>query len=265
MKISPEMVQKPANVRMLARTGELTGTTAGMARGHVQGNVVILPASVASDFLLYCQRNPKPCPVLAVSDPGDPHLPSLGDDIDIRTDVPRYRVFRNGELCERPTDLKSVWRDDLVTFVLGCSFSFEEALAEDGIPLRHVERQVTVPMYRTRVQTQGAGRFHGELVVSMRPMLPAQAIRAIQITSRFTRVHGAPVHFGDPNLIGVGELDKPDFGDRVDIKNGEMPVFWACGVTPQVAIRNAQPELAITHDPGRMLVADKVNASLAID
>jgi len=234
-----------------------------MALGHVQGNVVILPADLASEFLLFCQRNPKPCPVLAVSEPGEPHLPTLGEDVDIRTDVPRYRIFRDGELDERPTDIREHWRSDLVTFVLGCSFSFEEALMNEGIPLRHVERGVNVPMYRTNIQTRPAGRFHGELVVSMRPMTPAQAIRAIQITTRFSQVHGAPVHLGEPTLIGIADLEQPDFGDRVDVRTGEIPVFWACGVTPQVAIHNARPELSITHDPGCMLVTDELNVHLA--
>jgi len=180
----------------------------------VQGNVVILPAELASDFLRFCQANPKPCPLLAVSEPGDPALPALGADIDIRSDVPRYRVFRHGEMVEEPTDIGHLWRDDLVTFVVGCSFSFEWALLEDGLRLRHQDEGGNVPMYRTSVQTVAAGRFHGPLVVSMRPFLPADAIRAIQITSRFPGVHGAPVHIGKPELIGIHDLARPDWAMR---------------------------------------------------
>jgi len=230
----------------------------------VQGNVVILPAGLASDFLRFCQANPKPCPLLAVSEPGDPMLPMLGVDIDIRSDVPRYRVFRHGELVEEPTDIGHLWRDDLETFILGCSFSFEWALLEDGLPLKHVARRQNVPMYRTSIQTMPAGPFHGPLVVSMRPFNPADAIRAIQITSRFPGVHGAPVHIGKPELIGIFDLGKPDWGDAVEVADDELPVFWACGVTPQAIIAEAKPEFCITHTPGAMLITDLKNSRLAI-
>lgn len=253
----------PAEVRQRARSGRLTGHTAGLAPRHVQGNLAILPAEAATEFLIYCQRNPKPCPLLAVGEPGDPFLPMLGEEIDVRSDLPRYRIFRHGRLEDRPTDIRDVWRDDLVPFVLGCSFSFEEALLEEGIVLKHIEQGTNVPMYRTNLQTQPAGRFHGELVVSMRPLSAADAIRAIQVTSRFAQVHGAPVHIGDPALIGVGDLDAPDFGDATVVASDELPVFWACGVTPQVAIRDAELDLCITHDPGSMLVTDRLNAYLA--
>jgi uncharacterized protein YcsI (UPF0317 family) len=229
----------------------------------VQGNVVILPQALANDFLRYCQRNPKPCPVLAVSEPGDPTLPTLGADIDIRTDVPRYRVWRHGELVDQPTDISGLWRDDLVTFVIGCSFSFEQALMEAGLPLRHVDQKKNVAMYRTNIATEPAGPFKGPMVVSMRPMLPAAAIRAIQVTSRFPDVHGAPVHLGDPALIGIADLSKPDYGDAVDVLPGELPVFWACGVTPQAALAQAKPEFCITHAPGAMLITDLLNRQLA--
>jgi uncharacterized protein YcsI (UPF0317 family) len=234
-----------------------------MAPGFVQGNVVVLPAEAAGEFLLYCQRNPKPCPLLAVAEPGETCLPALGDGIDIRSDVPRYRVFRNGGLVGTPTDISDLWRDDLVTFILGCSFSFEEALLEAGIPLKHIEQDKNVPMYRTNVQTERAGRFRGELVVSMRPLRAADAIRAIQITSRFAQVHGAPVHLGEPSWIGIQDLARPDFGDATSLEPDETPVFWACGVTPQVAIRHADLDLCITHDPGSMLVTDRLNVDLA--
>jgi uncharacterized protein YcsI (UPF0317 family) len=230
----------------------------------VQGNIVILPAALSSDFLRFCQANPKPCPLLAVSEPGDPMLPMLGVDIDIRTDVPRYRVFRRGEMVEEPTGIGRLWRNDLVTFILGCSFSFESALLEDGLPLKHVARGQNVPMYKTSVQTTPAGPFHGPLVVSMRPFRPADAIRAIQITSRFPGVHGAPVHIGKPELIGIRDLGKPDWGDAVEVTDDELPVFWACGVTPQAVIAEAKPEFCITHAPGAMLITDLKNSQLAI-
>jgi uncharacterized protein YcsI (UPF0317 family) len=251
------------DARTAIREGRWTSHTSGLADDHVQGNVVILPQALANEFLRYCQRNPKPCPVLAVSEPGDPTLPTLGADIDIRTDVPRYRVWRHGELVDQPTDISGLWRDDLVTFVIGCSFSFEQALMEAGLPLRHVDQKKNVAMYRTNIATEPAGPFKGPMVVSMRPMLPAAAIRAIQVTSRFPDVHGAPVHLGDPALIGIADLSKPDYGDAVDVLPGELPVFWACGVTPQAALAQAKPEFCITHAPGAMLITDLLNRQLA--
>ena len=250
--------------RAAIRSGEFTGHTSGMAEGHVQGNVVILPELLANDFLRYCQRNPKPCPLLAVSEPGQALLPSLGADIDIRTDVPRYRVWRDGVLTDQPTDISALWRKDLVTFVIGCSFSFEEALLEAGIPLRHIAQNRNVAMYRSNIATSPAGVFNGPMVVSMRPLKAADAIRAIQITSRFPNVHGAPVHIGNPALIGIADLAKPDYGDAVDVLPDEIPVFWACGVTPQAAITQARPEFCITHAPGAMLITDLLNHHLAI-
>ncbi len=250
--------------RAAIRSGEWTGHTSGLAKGHVQGNVVILPELLANDFLRYCQRNPKPCPLLAVSEPGQALLPSLGADIDIRTDVPRYRVWRDGALTDQPTDISSLWRKDLVTFVIGCSFSFEEALLEAGIPLRHIAQQRNVAMYRSNIATSPAGVFNGPMVVSMRPLKALDAIRAIQITSRFPNVHGAPVHIGNPALIGIADLAKPDYGDAVDVLPDEIPVFWACGVTPQAAITQARPEFCITHAPGAMLITDLLNHHLAI-
>ncbi len=250
--------------RLAIREGKITGHTAGLAPGYVQGNLAILPAALAADFQRFCHRNPKPCPLLAASEPGDPALPTLGEEIDIRTDLPRYRVFRDGVLVEEPTDVRSLWRDDLVSFLLGCSFSFEEALIEDGIPLRHIERGSNVPMYRTSIATVPAGPFHGPMVVSMRPLKAADAIRAVQITSRFPSVHGAPVHLGDPSLIGIADLAKPDYGDPVEVRPGEMPVFWACGVTPQSVIAEVRPPFCITHAPGSMLITDLKNARLAV-
>jgi len=258
-----EALGTPCAVRMAARMQRITGQTAGLAPGFVQGNLVVLPVSVADEFLRFCQRNPKPCPLIAVSEPGQPHIASLGEDVDLRTDLPRYHVWRDGAVVASTPSVADVWRDDLVAFVIGCSFSFEEALSADGIPLKHVSAGTTVPMYRTNVMCEPAGRFNGPLVVSMRPMNAADTIRAIQITSRFPAVHGAPVHLGDPALIGIHDLSRPDYGDALDISADELPVFWACGVTPQAAIASARIPFAITHAPGCMLVTDIPNASLA--
>jgi uncharacterized protein YcsI (UPF0317 family) len=255
------MVQ-PREVREAIRSGRHRGHTAGLAPGYVQGNVCILPREYADDFRLFCERNPKPCPLLAMSAPGDPRLPALGEDLDIRSDVPRYRIFRNGVLREEVEDLKAVWRDDLVTFVLGCSFSFEEALMKAGLPLRYVAQRRNVPMYRTSVDTVPAGRFRGKLVVSMRPFEPADAIRAIEITSRYPRVHGSPVHMGFPERIGIADLAHPWAGEATEVREGELPLFWACGITPQSVVLEAKPGLCITHAPGHMLVTDLLNASL---
>ena len=252
------------DVRLASRSGALDAPTAGLAPGFVQGNLAILPRDYAEDFLRFCQANPKPCPLLGVSEAGDPAIPVLGADLDIRTDIPRYRVWRDGEAIDEPRDIKPVWREDLVSFVLGCSFSFEEALLQAGVPLRHIERGTNVPMYRTSIQTQRAGRFHGPLVVSMRPMKPADAIRAVQITTRLPAVHGAPVHLGFPEQIGIADIAKPDYGDAVPVEGGELPVFWACGVTPQAAIAAARVPFAITHAPGYMLATDLKNAQFAV-
>ena len=249
--------------RLRIRPRDFSGNTAGLAAGNVQANLVILPKLLAHDFLRFAQANPKPCPVLAVSEPGDPSLPSLGKDLDVRSDLPRYRVWRRGELVEEPPDLFHVWRDDLVSFALGCSFSFEQALIEDGIELRHITCGSNVPMYRTNIQCVPAGPFAGPLVVSMRPLSPGDAIRAIQITSRFPSVHGAPVHIGLPEAIGIEDLAEPDYGDAVPVGTGELPVFWACGVTPQAVIAQVRPDFCITHAPGSMLITDLRNTSLA--
>jgi uncharacterized protein YcsI (UPF0317 family) len=249
--------------RLRMRQGLFTGPTSGLAPGNVQANLVILPKTLAHDFLRFAQANPRPCPVLGVTEAGDPRLPALGEDLDLRTDLPRYRVWRNGEMVEEPTDISHLWRDDLVGFAIGCSFSFEEALIEDGIEVRHIACDTNVPMYRTNIDCVPAGVFHGKLVVSMRPMKPADAIRAVQITSRFPSVHGAPVHLGLPEQIGIKDIGKPDYGDAVPIHEGELPVFWACGVTPQSVIASAKPEFCITHAPGSMLITDLRNTSLA--
>jgi len=254
----------PRAVRRAARSGAHRVHTAGLAPGYVQGNLCIVPRAYADDFFVFCQRNPKPCPLLGATDPGDPRLPALGEDLDIRTDVPSYRVFRDGEYVEDVRDIRDLWRDDLVAFVLGCSFSFEEALIEAGLRLRYVEQGTNVPMFLTDIDTAPAGPFRGKLVVSMRPFTPADAIRAIQITTRFPTVHGAPVHIGKPELIGIEDIGRPWVGDPTEVRDDELPVFWACGVTPQSVVRNARPPLCITHTPGHMLVTDLRNASLAV-
>jgi uncharacterized protein YcsI (UPF0317 family) len=251
------------DVRHACRAGIFDGATAGVAPGYVQGNLAILPRDWADEFLRFCNANPKPCPVLAVSEQGDPSLPSLGEDLDIRTDLPRYRVWRDGEIVDEPQDVRSVWRDDLVTFVIGCSFSFEEALQQADVPIRHLACGCNVSMYRTNIPTRPAGRFFGPTIVSMRPFKAADAIRAIQITSRLPAVHGAPIHIGFPEQIGIKDIGAPDYGDPVPVEAGELPVFWACGVTPQAAIAAARPPFAITHAPGSMLVTDLKNARLA--
>lgn len=255
----------PYQIRQLCRSGQFASNTSGLAPGFVQANMAIIPAAYAADFLQFCHFNPKPCPLLGMAArPGAVDLPALAQDLDIRTDLPRYRIFRHGELVDEVTDLTAVWRDDLVTFLIGCSFSFEEALLADGLEIRNITERVNVPMYRTNLACQSAGVFSGNMVVSMRPMKPADAIRAIQICSRFPQVHGAPVHFGDPAAIGIRDINRPDYGDAVTIKPGEVPVFWACGVTPQVAIANAKLDFCISHAPGHMLVTDLTNSKLAV-
>ena len=244
------------DARRRIRGGTNLAPTSGMAPGYVQGNLAVLPREFAADFARFCQLNPKPCPLLASSEPGDWRLPTLGEDLDIRTDIPLYRVWKNGVMIEEITDLKKVWRDDLVSFVLGCSFSFEEALVEAGLEIRHQTCNVNV--------CKPSGPFHGPMVVSMRPFKPADAIRAVQVTTRFPSVHGAPVHLGKPELIGIKDIAKPDYGDAVPLRDDEFPVFWACGVTPQSVVATVKPEFCITHAPGYMLVSDLLNSQLAI-
>jgi uncharacterized protein YcsI (UPF0317 family) len=260
----PDAPQTGLEARLAIRGNQYDGPTNGMAPGFVQANLAILPRALAEDFMRFCQLNPKPCPLIGVGAPGDWRLPVLAADLDIRTDLPRYRVWRDGAVVDEPHDLMRWWRDDLVTFALGCSFSFEQALIEDGIELRHFTCDCTVPMYRTSVECAPAGPFRGKLVVSMRPMTPAAAIRAVQITTRFPSVHGAPVHLGKPELIGIADIAKPTWGDAVPIHDDEIPVFWACGVTPQSVIADARPDFCITHYPGAMLVTDRRNTEFAI-
>lgn len=256
--------QSVGKIRARIRSGGWSGSTSGMAPSQVQGNVAILPREFAGDFMRFCHLNPKPCPLLAVSEAGVPALPALGADLDIRTDVPRYRVFEDGRCVDEPQDILRWWRDDLVAFVLGCSLSFEQALLEAGLRLQHVERGTAVPMFRTSVPTRRAGMFQGPMVVSMRPFKPADAIRAIQITSRFPTMHGAPVHIGFPEAIGIRDLSRPDYGTAVEVAGDELPLFWACGVTPQAVVEAAKVPFCITHYPGAMLITDLKNADVTV-
>jgi len=253
----------PDRVRALIRNGRWKNPTAGLALGYAQANLVVLPARYAFDFLLFCQRNPKPCPLLEVLERGGFEPREMAPGADLRTDLPRYRVYEKGVLVEEVKDLSRYWKSDFVSFLLGCSYSFELALLEAGISLRHVEEGKIVSTYITNIPCKKAGAFEGPLVVSMRPLPPDKVVRAIQITTRFSAVHGAPVHIGDPSEIGIGDPGKPDFGDPVRIAPGEVPVFWACGVTPQTALMKSKPDVVITHSPGHMFITNVRNEDLA--
>lgn len=251
----------PAELRAACRDGRWTRPTAGLARGFVQANLMVVPAEAAFDFLLFCQRNPKPCPVVEVVEAGRTE-PACAPGADLRRDLPRYRVYREGRLVEEPADVSAHWRGDLVSFLLGCSFSFEEALLDAGVPLRHVECGRNVPMFRTTRRCAPAGRFAGPLVVSMRPIPAEKVPLAVQVTGRFERVHGAPVHVGAPEALGIPDLARPDHGDAVEVRPGELPVFWACGVTPQEVALASRLPFCITHAPGHMFVTDARNADV---
>lgn len=255
-------IMTPEDFRKKVRSEEFTKPTSGYCDGYAQANLAILPKELAYDFLLFTQRNPKACPVLEVSDVGARKLNFLGKDIDIATDIPKYRIYKNGGLSEEVTSVVDYWREDLVSFLIGCSFSFESALVEAGIEIRHQTEGRNVPMYITNIETIPAGIFHGKMVVSMRPIPYDQVIKAVQVTGSMPRVHGAPIHIGDPKLIGIDDIMNPDFGESVTIKEGEVPVFWPCGVTPQSVIMNVKPEFSITHAPGHMLITDVLNSSL---
>lgn len=246
----------PAELRRVIATGEWTGHTAGLAPEYAQANLVVLPAEYAYDFLLFCVRNPKPCPLLDITDPGSPVPAFAAPGADLRRDVPRYRVYERGHLVEEPADIARRWRDDSVAFLLGCSYTFEHALIRAGIRMRHIERCTTVPMFRTARQCTPAGRFHGPLVVSMRPIPADQVARAVEITGRYERTHGTPVHIGDPTSLGIADVNRPDWGDPAPMEDGEVPVFWACGVTPQAVALAADIPLMITHAPGHMFITD---------
>lgn len=260
----PDWAATPRGVRMQAREGLFNGNTSGMAPGYGQGNLVILPKSWADDFHGYCHANPTPCPLIGMTEPGSAAVPMLGEDIDLRTDVPRYRVWKDGELVEELDDVSHLWQDDFVGFVLGCSLSFEHALEQAGLRVRHVDEGKIVPMYRTSIQTKRVGVFHGPMVVSMRPYTPEQARIAYDVCGRLPGAHGAPVHMGDPAAIGIKDVSRPDEGEPTDILPGEQPVFWGCGVTPQAAAIVARPPICITHAPGHMLIGDVLAEDLVL-
>ena len=252
----------PQEIRQLCREEQLTTPTPGLALGHVQANLVILPYSLAFEFLLFCQRNPKPCPILDVTDIGCPEPKYIAPEADIRTDLPRYIVYRHGEPIDEVTNVKKYYRDDLVGFLVGCSFSFENAMLNSELPLRHIEEKKNVSMYITNLKCNSTKTFASNLVVSMRPLPANLVVRAVEVTSRYYKAHGSPIHIGNPEAIGIKDLNRPNYGNAVTIKEGEVPVFWACGVTTQLALKNARPELAITHSPGHMFVSDLKDESL---
>jgi uncharacterized protein YcsI (UPF0317 family) len=243
-------------VRRAVRDGQFSGFTAGAAPGYLQANVTVVPSAYAQEFRAFCEANPKPCPVLAVSDPGSPLLPALGPDIDLRTDVPQYLVFEHGVEVAQISNLTSLWSGDLVAFALGCSFSFDHMLVDAGVPVRHLSRHSNVAMWRTNIQTTPIGPFHGPIVVSMRPIKESDLSRAVCITERLPSAHGAPIHWGSASPLGIADLSRPDYGDPMPLEPEEIPVFWACGVTAQAAIQHARIPFAITHSPGYMLVTD---------
>lgn len=248
--------------REAARSGTLVSQTSGLAPGFTQANLMILPADWAEEFRLFCTRNPRPCPILEIVEQGSVEPRKFAPSSDLRTDLPRYRIWRDGLLVDEPTSIESYWQDDFVSFLIGCSFTFESALIAAGLSVRHIELGCNVPMYKTSIPCEPAGRFFGNMVVSMRPFPPADAIRAVQITSDYPAVHGAPIHIGFPDQLGIRDLDCPDFGDPVPVRTGELPLFWACGVTPQSVVMAAKPPLAITHSPGCMFVTDVKDSDL---
>lgn len=252
-----------AAARAMIRAGKWRGPTAGLANGYVQANLAVLPREEAYDFLRFCQFNPLPCPILDVTDTGSPEATRAAPGSDLRVDLPRYRIYQRGELTAEVTDLTAYWRDDLVAFVLGCSFTFEEALTRAGIELRHQTLGRNVSMYRTNRQCASAGPFAGPLVVSMRPVPAHLVARAVQVTGRYPRAHGAPVHIGDPEQLGIRDLAAPDYGDPVPLEPGEVPLFWACGVTPQAVAVESKVALMLTHAPGHMFVTDLRDEDIA--
>ncbi len=255
-------MKDPVQVRRLIREEKITGQTSGMCPGYAQANLVVLPREYAYDFLLFTQRNPKSCPVLEVSEEGDRFLRRIAPEADIAADIPRYRIYENGVLTGEYTNVERFWRSDLVSFLIGCSFSFESELLEAGIEVRQISLGCNVPMYLTNIECEPAGIFSGKMVVSMRPVPYEQIVKAVTVTGQMPRVHGTPIHIGDPKVIGIEDISKPDFGDAVPIYLGEVPLFWCCGVTPQSVVMNVKPSFCITHAPGHMLITDIKNAEL---
>jgi len=259
----PIDTRHPREIRQDIRNGKLTGITAGLGQNYVQANLAVLPKDQAYDFLLFCQRNPRPCPLLEVTDVGSPEPVGVAPGADLRTDIPRYRIYKDGVLADEVTDATPYWRDDLVAFLLGCSFTFEWALLDAGIRLWHVEQGKNVAMWRTSTPCRPAGVFHGPMVVSMRPIAAAQLAKAVTASARFPGAHGAPVHVGDPAAIGITDIARPDWGDPQEFARGDVPVFWACGVTPQAVALASRPPFMITHSPGHMFITDLPNSALS--
>ncbi|MDR1940264.1 MAG: putative hydro-lyase [Clostridiales bacterium] len=253
---------QPKAVRALIRKGEIDWNTSGMCAGYAQANLVVLPKKYAYDFLLFAQRNPKSCPVLEVGDTGSRALRHIAKDADIAKDLPKYRIYEKGILTGEYTDVSGFWRDDLVVFLIGCSFSFESALLDADVPVRHIEEGKNVPMYTTDIDCVPAGVFSGKMVVSMRPIPRGKVVRSVTVTASMPRVHGSPIHIGDPSAIGIRDINKPEFGDAVTINEGETTVFWCCGVTPQSVMMNSKPDFVITHAPGHMFITDIKNNDL---
>lgn len=255
---------KLEELRSQIRENQFTRPTAGYAPGYTQANLVILPTDLAYDFLLFCQRNPKSCPLIEVTESGSPIPKITSPNADLRYDLPKYFIYKKGELVDEVSDIGDYWQDDFVSFLIGCSFTFENPLIDNGLTIRHIEEKRNVPMYVTNLPCQEAGVFHGNTVVSMRPFLPNDVIRAVEVTSRFPSVHGSPIHIGNPEEIGIQNITKPNFGDAVTVKEGEIPVFWACGVTPQSIAISSKPEIMITHAPGHMFITDVRESSYSI-
>ena len=261
-ELSEQGILVPTEVRKLIREEKITGPTSGMCPGYAQANLVVLPKEYAYDFLLFTQRNPKSCPILEVSQAGDRLMRKIAPGADIATEIPRYRIYENGVMTGEYTNVESFWREDLVSFLIGCSFSFESELLEAGIEVRHISMGCNVPMYITNIECEPAGIFSGKMVVSMRPIPYGQLVKAVTVTEQMPKVHGTPIHIGDPSVIGIRDVNRPDFGDAVPIKPGEVPVFWCCGVTPQSVVMNVKPSFCITHAPGHMLITDVKNTEL---
>lgn len=254
----------PTEFRKKVRNNEFQKPTAGMCPGYAQTNLIVLPWEDAYDFLLFAQRNPKPIPILEVTEVGSRELQTLGNDIDVATDFPKYRIYRNGKMVDEYLSVVDFWREDLVSFLIGCSFSFEDLLVDAGIEIRHITEKANVPMFNTNIPLKQAGKFSGNMVVSMRPIKSSQIATAVNVTNRLPGVHGAPIQIGNPAEIGIYDLAHPDYGDAVTINENEIPVFWACGVTPQAAVMASKPKFAITHSPGHMLITNISNKELSV-
>jgi uncharacterized protein YcsI (UPF0317 family) len=259
----PIDTRHPKDIRSEIRAKKITGITAGLGQGFVQANLAVLPKGYAYDFLLFCQRNPKPCPLIEVTDVGSPVPVGVAPDADLRTDIPKYRIYKDGVLADEVTDVTPYWRDDLVAFLLGCSFTFEWAMLEAGVRLWHIEHGKNVAMWKTSIACRPAGVFHGPTVVSMRPIAAADVSKAVTASARFPATHGTPIHIGDPAVIGIKDVSRPDWGDAPEFRPGDVPMFWACGVTPQAVALASKPPFMITHSPGHMFITDVPNGALA--